>query len=73
MIGTLTGRKDHAERAAGSAAAALIAVQNGASIVRVHDVAITRDALAVWNAVGPAPSASAKRAEPSKKSLWDDD
>jgi len=73
MIGTLTGRKDPAERAAGSAAAALIAVQNGAAIVRVHDVAITRDALAVWNAVGPAPSASAKRAEPSKKSLWDDD
>jgi len=73
MIGTLTGRKDHAERAAGSAAAALIAVQNGAAIVRVHDVAITRDALAVWNAVGPAPSASAKRSEPSKKSLWDDD
>jgi dihydropteroate synthase len=29
----------------------LIAVQNGAAIVRVHDVAITRDALAVWNAV----------------------
>ncbi len=46
MIGTLTGRKEHAERAAGSAAAALIAVQNGAAIVRVHDVAVTRDALA---------------------------
>jgi len=73
MIGKLTDRKEHAERAAGSAAAALIAVQNGAAIVRVHDVAITRDALAVWNAVGPAQSASAKRAEPSKKSLWDDD
>ena len=51
MIGTLTGRKDHVDRATGSAAAALIAVQSGAAIVRVHDVAITRDALAVWNAV----------------------
>jgi dihydropteroate synthase len=34
-----------------SIAAALIAVQNGAHIVRVHDVAATRDALAVWSAV----------------------
>jgi dihydropteroate synthase len=32
-------------------AAALIAAQRGASILRVHDVAATRDALAVWNAV----------------------
>ena len=35
----------------GSVAAALIAAQNGAAILRVHDVAATRDALAVWNAV----------------------
>ncbi|MGB0127204.1 MAG: dihydropteroate synthase [Rhodocyclaceae bacterium] len=35
-----------------SVAAALIAVQRGAHIVRVHDVAATRDALAVWQAVG---------------------
>jgi dihydropteroate synthase len=34
-----------------SVAAALIAVEKGAGIVRVHDVAATRDALAVWNAV----------------------
>jgi dihydropteroate synthase len=32
-------------------AAALLAVQNGAAIVRVHDVAATKDALAVYNAV----------------------
>jgi dihydropteroate synthase len=32
-------------------AAALIAVQRGARIVRVHDVAATRDALRVWQAV----------------------
>jgi len=56
-IGTLTGRQVHADRAAGSAAAALIAVQRGAMIVRVHDVGGTRDALAIWNAVhdGDAP------------------
>ena len=58
MIGTLTTRANGAERAAGSAAAALIAVQRGALIVRVHDVAATRDALAVWQAVhaGDAPA-----------------
>jgi dihydropteroate synthase len=51
MIGTLTGRTTPADRAAGSAAAALIAVQRGARMVRVHDVAATVDALAVWQAV----------------------
>lgn len=50
MIGTLTGREVD-RRVFGSVAAALIAVQRGAAIVRVHDVAATRDALAVWNAV----------------------
>lgn len=57
MIGALTSRAPGADRAAGSAAAALIAVQRGAMIVRVHDVAATRDALAVWQAVheGDAP------------------
>jgi dihydropteroate synthase len=34
-----------------SVAAALIAVQRGAHIVRAHDVAATKDALAVWQAV----------------------
>jgi dihydropteroate synthase len=34
-----------------SVAAALLAVQRGADIVRVHDVAATRDALAVLRAV----------------------
>ncbi len=50
MIGKLTGR-EAGDRLAGSVAAALFAVQRGASIVRVHDVAATRDALAVWQAV----------------------
>ncbi|HET6545580.1 MAG TPA: dihydropteroate synthase [Rhodanobacteraceae bacterium] len=72
MIGTLTGRTAHADRAAGSAAAALIAVQRGALVVRVHDVAITRDALHVWAAVAAGDSAAPA---PSKagKSSWDDD
>ncbi|MGV3628646.1 MAG: dihydropteroate synthase [Betaproteobacteria bacterium] len=50
MIGKLTGR-DSGDRLAGSVAAALFAVQRGAAIVRVHDVAATRDAFAVWSAV----------------------
>jgi dihydropteroate synthase len=50
MIGALTGR-EVGERVFGGVAAALIAAQRGAAILRVHDVAATRDALAVWNAV----------------------
>ena len=49
-IGRITGREPQ-DRVHGSVAAALIAVQNGAHIVRVHDVAATKDALAVWMAV----------------------
>ncbi len=51
MIGSVTGRGKGAERATGSAVAAMLAVQRGALIVRVHDVAATHDALAVWQAV----------------------
>ena len=50
MIGALTGRQP-ADRVAGSVAAALASVARGASIVRVHDVAQTVDALKVWHAV----------------------
>ena len=49
-LGALTGRAVH-ERQAASVAAALLAVQRGASIVRVHDVAATVDALALWRNV----------------------
>jgi len=55
-IGELTGRKTPSGRAAGSAAAHLIAVQNGAMLVRTHDVAITVDALRVWDAVAAVPA-----------------
>ena len=50
MVGALTGR-EVGGRVFGSVAAALIAAQHGSAILRVHDVAATRDALAVWNAV----------------------
>ncbi len=49
-LGMITG-KPAADRLAASIAAALIAAQNGARILRVHDVAATRDALAVLAAV----------------------
>jgi len=49
MIGAVTGRPAN-ERVVPSAVLAVIAAQNGASIVRVHDVAETADALAVWAA-----------------------
>ena len=48
MIGAMTGRAATADRLAGSVAAALWAARHGAAILRVHDVAATRDALAVW-------------------------
>ena len=50
-LGALTGR-DVTQRLAASIAAALAAVQRGACIVRVHDVAPTVDALRVWQAAG---------------------
>jgi len=50
MVGRITGR-GVGDRLAGSVAAALFAVERGAAIVRVHDVAATRDALLVRQAV----------------------
>ncbi|MDH3713352.1 MAG: dihydropteroate synthase [Gammaproteobacteria bacterium] len=55
MIGQITGAAMN-ERAYGSAAAALLAVQQGASIVRVHDVRATRQVLAVLAAVSEEQS-----------------
>jgi dihydropteroate synthase len=49
-LGKLTGRPV-TERLAGSLAMALLALQNGATILRVHDVKETRDVVAVWEAV----------------------
>jgi dihydropteroate synthase len=52
-LGAITGRPV-TERLAASLAAALLAVQHGATILRVHDVRETRDALAVWHALQSA-------------------
>jgi dihydropteroate synthase len=50
-LGALTGRPV-GERLAASVAAALAAVQQGAAVVRVHDVQATVDALTIWRAAG---------------------
>jgi len=50
MLGTLTGRSVE-EREFAGIAAHLAAVARGAKILRVHNVAAMRDALAIWNAV----------------------
>jgi dihydropteroate synthase len=49
-LGRITGRPVE-ERLAGSLAMALLAIERGARIVRVHDVKETRDVIAVWQAV----------------------
>ncbi len=51
FIGTLSGVDEAGDRMAGSVAAALHAATQGASILRVHDVAETAQALAVWTAI----------------------
>ena len=53
MLGAITGRPV-SERVTASVAAALAASSHGARIVRVHDVADTRAAFAVWQAVKDA-------------------
>ena len=50
MLGAVTGRAVD-DRTAASLAAAILAVERGARIVRVHDVAATRDAMKVWAAI----------------------
>jgi dihydropteroate synthase len=57
MLGAITGRAV-GERLPASLAAALLAVERGASILRVHDVAATVDVLKVREAMRLAPSAA---------------
>jgi dihydropteroate synthase len=47
MLGAVTGRDNGAARMPASVAAAVLAAERGASVIRVHDVAATKDALAV--------------------------
>ncbi|MDE2260154.1 MAG: dihydropteroate synthase [Betaproteobacteria bacterium] len=50
VLGAVTGQAV-SDRVSGSIAAALLAVMRGAWMLRVHDVAATANALAVWQAV----------------------
>lgn len=59
-LGSLTGRPVD-ERMPASLAAALAAVQRGARVLRVHDVAATVDALKVWAAAGLPDAANAQQ------------
>lgn len=71
-IGELTGREDARDRVHGSVAAALIAAQRGARLLRVHDVAATVDALGVWEAVAAQPRP--KTAAPAAPAIrWPDE
>ena len=69
-IGELTGREGPRERIFGSLAVHLVAAQNGAMLLRVHDVAATVDALKVWNAVAAVPM---PRIEAKPTIAWPDD
>ena len=70
MLGALTGR-DVLSRVHASVAAAVIAAQHGARLVRVHDVAATRDALAVWQAVALQVVPAKRPGKPAAR--WSDD
>lgn len=52
MLGKITGREQADQRLAASITAAVLAAQKGATILRVHDVAETVDAVRVLKAVG---------------------
>jgi dihydropteroate synthase len=71
VIGALIDRAQ-GERVHGSVAAALIAAQYGAKLIRVHDVAATVDALKVWNAVA-AQTVPKGKSGPSMPKWGDDD
>jgi dihydropteroate synthase len=50
MIGAILNNRNVNDRVVGSVAGAIIAIQNGANIVRVHDVLATKDALLILQA-----------------------
>jgi dihydropteroate synthase len=73
MIGALTGREKAEDRVVGSVAAAIIAMQRGAAFVRVHDVAATRDAIRICEAVGLESAAPKQPGARSNVPSWDDE
>lgn len=70
-LGEITGRGVD-ERLPASVAAAVLAAEYGARILRVHDVAATVDALKVWAAVAAQPAPKAAPA-PAPGIRWPDD
>ena len=62
LIGQICNVDDPKERVPGSLAAALSSVAQGVQIVRVHDVAATKQAVSVWHAavMGREPGAGGK-------------
>jgi dihydropteroate synthase len=53
-LGHVTGHATPGDRVAASVAAAVLAADRGARVVRVHDVRETADALKVWSAMADA-------------------
>ncbi|MGI8560892.1 MAG: dihydropteroate synthase [Luteimonas sp.] len=70
-LGEITGHDAPRDRIHGSVAAALIAAQRGAMLLRVHDVAATVDALKVWHAVAAVPMPRSTVAPPGMR--WPDE
>ncbi|MBX3725908.1 MAG: dihydropteroate synthase [Xanthomonadales bacterium] len=74
MIGTLTGQDDPAQRLHGSVAAAVLAAERGARILRVHDVAATVQALAVQTALAAAAADLPRRTAAAAPAIrWPDE
>jgi dihydropteroate synthase len=71
-LGEITGRDVNA-RVHASVAAAVLAAEYGARLIRVHDVAATVDAMKVWAAVAALPGPVAKPAKPAQPRWPDDD
>jgi dihydropteroate synthase len=69
-LGEITGR-EVGERVFASVAAAVLAAEYGARILRVHDVAATVDVLKVWAAVAAQPAPKAAVGKPTIQ--WPDD
>ena len=51
FIGEALGGADAQQRAVGSVAGHLLSIQQGACMVRAHDVKATKDAIMVWQAM----------------------
>jgi dihydropteroate synthase len=71
-LGDITGRGVD-ERVFASVAAAVLAAEGGARLIRVHDVAATVDAVKVWAAVAAQPAYVAGAAKPAAPKWPDDD